>query len=747
MIDEPTLIGGSRIRASGDIRGRQEETLVQSLEPDTSKGKGPISSQRHRTCPALEHPFSGNGDTDEPLPSPQLHPSMRLVFSLQGAVMQLPSLALMAIVNDHVAIQPAYLPAYSAVCFLPHSLKPLWATLSTLGAGSTSKENHNHMLLSTILVANGLTYLGTALWIPVGGVFECFVWGFLRGVTDAWSQFLMDQLRIRQAQRDSKNNSRCYEAVSSKFQSHAATYSSGGSLLASVASFAIFAWRQVHKHGEDSPLSSAVVFALLIGSAVICFAGAATMIHQLQSSKSAHIQPDEGGSDDAYAPILNGQLGQPQPKRTAGLFASGSLLSSQYDSLSPGHDDHQEYEPLVNTDSLAPTSYPSSSIHLSPGPHRRQSQTTIRDKSDIACLVLLQTLLVGGAVKHAVNSLNRGALAWAVAMIVLATCFIGAFLVSSCWVEHPQYEDGYLLTDTTAPRRNASATIPARRLGLYLMLRHSVPLADFLMYSYVYAVFGKDQPIFIQGLAICQSSASMFASWVYGRYLAVRFHAGWGIVGLIAALSILTSLVSLLDIIIVHATLSKEAVDPRSRLLVLSVGVLTSFMGQIGYMPSVVLATANVVTATDSKETAGTGTEGSSSIESMIPRDDEGNRYRYLDTVHDEGIQYATFVACIDFGAQLGDWISVPIIAALGITRENQWANLDKLIILCAMMRLASLAFLFIIRPPSATTVTLANESQMPDGLDVALRPLEPLKESLAYHCQRDHGLTVENFV
>ena len=717
--------------------------MGQSLQPDRSSGHDSINSHQHSDY------------TDEPTSPPHLRRCVKLLFSLQGAAMQLPSLALMAIVNDRVAIPPAYLPAYSAVCFLPHSLKPLWAALSTLGDGSTSKERHIHMLLGILLATNGLTYLGTALWIPVKGVFECFVWGFLRGVTDAWSQFLTDQLLIHQAQSDSSSSSKSYEAVSSIFQSHAATYSSGGSLVASVVSFAIFAVRQIHNGGDGthSPLNSAVVSALLFVSAVTCFAGSAAMIHQLHIAKSTPAHPNEGGCNDTYALNSNGQQGQQQPKCTARLFATLSILSSTNYSVAPGHGRHQEYEPLASADSLTGTTEPSSSVHLpldpslDCGPQQSQVPTTFRDKSDVACLVLLQMLLVGGAVKHSIGPLDRGGYTWAVVMTLLATCFVGSVVVSSCWTEHPRYGDGNLAIETV-PMRNASATISARRLGLFLMLRHSVPNADFLMYSFIYDVFGKHEPILIQGLAIFQSAASLSASWVFGRFLAARFHSGWGIVGLIATLSILTSLISLLDITIVHATIGKEAVDRSLQFLVLTVGIFTSFMGQIGYMPSVILATANVVTSTDSSGTAESRTRGSdSSLELMTPRCDAGNSY--VDAVHDEGIQYATFVACIDFGAQLGDWISVPIISALGIKRENQWANLDKLIILCATMRIASLAFLFIIRPysPSPTTITLPNESQyvlhMSSGLDVAPRSRESSKDNQACCFQGDHSLTI----
>ena len=40
-------------------------------------------------------------------------------------------------------------------------------------------------------------------------------------------------------------------------------------------------------------------------------------------------------------------------------------------------------------------------------------------------------------------------------------------------------------------------------------------------------------------------------------------------------------------------------------------------------------------------------------------------------SVYSAGMQYAIFILCIDFRAQIGDWITVPIVAALGITREN----------------------------------------------------------------------------
>jgi hypothetical protein len=705
---------------NSDTRGSDD--MRPSLDPDTSSGHGPINSGPDLTNPAMEQPFIENGDADE-ASSPQLYPFLKLIFSLQGATMQLPSLALLAIVNDRVAIPPAYLPAYSAVTFLPHSLKPLWATLSTLGADSRSKERHIQMLLGILLAANGLTYVGTALWIPVGGVLECFVWGFLRGVTDAWSQFLTDQLLIRQAQADSNNSShvagnRSYQALSSIFQSHAATYSSGGSLVASVATFAVFAWRQLHKqgNGSDPPLSAAVVFALLLGSACTCFAGAAAVMSQLHVEKKSTLRDQgEDGSEETSAETFVPHCSeQPKPQNRALLFATRSLFSSKYDALSTGDDAYQEDKPVARTDSPSTHTEPPNSKRLpldttqACAPQRSRSRTTVRDKSDVACLLLLQILLVGGAVKGPVASLDKGASIWTAAMILLATCFAGSVLVSSCW-KQPHLYGGDSQHMATPRRNNSAATIPARRLGIYLILRHSVPIAGFLVYSYIYAIFGREEPLFLQCLFMIESTVSMFANWVYGRFLAEHFHSGWKIIGLIAILSIVASLLSLLDVVIVHVANAKEEVDASLRWLVVAVGAVTYFIGQIGYMPSVILTTANVVSTTDANKAVDASTGGSISFSEGRTLGDDAEEEEWTgDAVYDEGIQYATFVACIDFGAQVGNWISVPMIAAFGIQRENHWANLDKFIVLCALMRIASVSFLYIIRPkpPSSSMMT-----------------------------------------
>jgi hypothetical protein len=240
-------------------------------------------------------------------------------------------------------------------------------------------------------------------------------------------------------------------------------------------------------------------------------------------------------------------------------------------------------------------------------------------------------------------------------------------------------------------------------------------LCPFPVYLCTISTVFASEPLFLQCLIIIESAVSTFASWFYGRFLAKNYHSGWGSIGLIAMSSIVSSLLSLLNILVVHMANEKTTVDASLRWLVVFVSTVTYFMGQIGYMPSVILATANVVSSsggnTDSMDQAREGPDSRhqhyTGDGALSPEDSATSNTSYTEdeghsgVVYDEGIQYATFVACIDFGAQMGDWISVPIIAAYGITRANNWANLDRYIVLCALIQIAPVSFLCIIRPTS----------------------------------------------
>ena len=102
------------------------------------------------------------------MPAHSLPTPLRVLFAFNGAIFILPNLALLSIVNDRASIPPSYLPAYGAISFLPWSIKPLYAYLSTWMVA----QHHwirRHTLIATLLGASGLSFWGTA-FVPEDGV-------------------------------------------------------------------------------------------------------------------------------------------------------------------------------------------------------------------------------------------------------------------------------------------------------------------------------------------------------------------------------------------------------------------------------------------------------------------------------------------------------------------------------------------------------------------------------------------------
>jgi len=180
-------------------------------------------------------------------------------------------------------------------------------------------------------------------------------------------------------------------------------------------------------------------------------------------------------------------------------------------------------------------------------------------------------------------------------------------------------------------------------------------------------------------------------------------------------------------------------VDTSLRCLVITVGLTKYFFAELDYMPALVLSTSNVHHSDDEDEKRWkynrvdgrnnrresvnpigervdeekmslsddfqTRIVSSLNIDTLC-NEEEGNHNDDKNTISranvpmiSTGMQYASFLSCIDFGAQIGDWISVPIIASLGITRDNHWDHLDKLVILCSIFRMARVLFLWLICP------------------------------------------------
>jgi len=70
-------------------------------------------------------------------------------------------------------------------------------------------------------------------------------------------------------------------------------------------------------------------------------------------------------------------------------------------------------------------------------------------------------------------------------------------------------------------------------------------------------------------------------------------------------------------------------------------------------------------------------------------------------------MQYGTLLSCIDFGDQIGSWLTVPLIMALGMSRENDWEHLDRFLLLSSGISLLPILLLPILLYETKEHVTM----------------------------------------
>ena len=659
--------------------------------------------------------------------------SLRLVYALNNATFQVSSLALLSIENTRVSIPAEYLPAYGAISFLPYSLRPLFAWISStlLNNTKTSEENknrHDRLLFPAFLLAS-LSFVGT-VFIPSGGIILCFFWGFLRGIAGAWSDFLIGmaviefsklqaQLSLSPSQND---GSTTYAHIVSINTAQSSTAKNIGSFVASIATFAFFA--------RNGTLGETTVNTLLLGTAAIfLFASLVSLKFQFHVGNlltNLDIQ--------RYATVENAIIEHADDVASGDPTNNMHYTSSSLQEVAPSAKNQSETDQSDNSDS-------SSSSTLLP-----QSQETTEPNQKHSRQILEVTTLVAFQILLAVSALQKPLVAamnqttWV--SLVVTSVFVVIFTIFLGY----RYERKAKMKDTPGTSSNEedvklffqSHKLPHRQLNLYFLLRYSLPIAGFLMYSYLYSVFEKE-PMFLQLLSVLKTAVGSLATFCYEKFLSPYCHSGWPLIGLIASLDIIMGFIALLDVWVIRSVKEKEIdgeyfVDNSLRVLVIAAGLAKYFFAELDYMPALVLSTTNVYTDNEvyfeyrndgesseprnhirigqqsERETppsnglslstiSSFNIEFSNEDDSEISSPQTGSSYQKLPIIS-AGMQYASFLSCIDFGAQIGDWITVPIVASLNITRENHWDNLDRLVVICSIFRMTRVVFLWLICPP-----------------------------------------------
>lgn len=251
------------------------------------------------------------------------------------------------------------------------------------------------------------------------------------------------------------------------------------------------------------------------------------------------------------------------------------------------------------------------------------------------------------------------------------------------------------------------------RVGLFLMARHAIPDSTYLMGSFIYTQL-QSTPILLQALSIMTMGMTTLSSWSYGKFFAGYSH-GLSLLIVMAATTIGSSLLSLGNLMVVSESSHGDGHHWSFYLVLFLVGAVTTFAGEWQFLPDVIIATATVGEQEELTETIHSDLEDDVSSEevdsaivplllnedeeSLLVQDPSAQGGRRVDKQYDStGIQYGTLISCIDFGDQIGSWVMVPLVSALGISRENDWAGLDTLIVLTAGLGCLSVLLLGIVR-------------------------------------------------
>jgi hypothetical protein len=578
--------------------------------------------------------------TEEACAKPSLPRPVRFLFALNGFSLAFPMTALLYVVNTRVALSVALLPAYGAVAFLPNSLRPLYAYLS-----QTRRRDRQIALL---LLLSALCTAVTAV-IPRHGVLLCFLVAFGRGVTSAWPEFLLgltlvDDARGQPQPGDEDANNHTFDATCAVYQAQAATWRNIGSLVANVGALGLLS--------HDSGLHPATMNALLGVAAAANVVGAGVAFYYRVGRQESLYTAEE--------------------EEAAGL--------PNYQSILP-----PDTEIGMDEDSL----------HLGETAATHEDWCTFlfnfRRNSNVRLVVLLQMTVVLLALRQPIEDLTS-AFVWQGFTSTSVMALLCTF-AASVWIQK-------------WPR--------AQKVGLFLILRHAMPSVGYLMSSYLWDIFSAT-PYVLQILSFVDMAIATGAAWSYGKVWSA-FASDKALPGLILGMTILASLASLTQIWLVRVLPALTATPLVQFGAVVVVRGLVSWTGEWRFLPDVVLATtclkdnphgsrhatylavrAEAPARAGAEISHGVAVDGTTEDPTPVPEEAADVPESAADR-HAIHMQYGTLISCMDFGGQLGALTLGALVAALGVSRENNWGHLDDLIILCGVLGAASSGFVLIIK-------------------------------------------------
>ena len=456
-----------------------------------------------------------------------------------------------------------------------------------------------------------------------------------------------------------------YNKISGLFQAQAATSRNIGSFTSSICMFILLIIRQQQQQQQqsddhtnestnDSTMTNELVTIMLILTAILPITG--SIIALYYQVGSINIAKNKW-KNDGYGALTN-------------LDTKNELELTQHN---------------INDDQCGQEWNKNEEIENEPDleQSKRKDDERYFPYMDIAIIICFQLLIVSFGIKKIILDYTYPGL-WLQIIIILIFILFTLIVLTT-----------YKTWNETTP------SLIQRGPAFFLILKHSMPNISYQWSSYTYHLF-HSAPMYLQIISLIRSLTSTLGSKYYETFIASRF-TNLIIVFLIT--TIMSTIVSLLYLIPAHFDLKTMDSNQTFQhfIIVLTIGIITSFMDEISFLPSVVLAT-NSVQYLDASHLH--------NDENNHDHDhDHGlNEHMPLDTIpngeqqsnpkqekqHLLGLEYGTYVSCIDFGDQLASWMTVPIVSALSINRGD-WSHLDDLVFICAVLSIVPLLFLCVL--------------------------------------------------
>jgi len=593
------------------------------------------------------------------LPTP-----LRILYGLNGMTEAFPVLALTAMVNDRIEIPVSFLPAYFAVSFLPYSLKPLYA----IAANAAKKRKR--ILVIALYLCSGLFFQITA-FLKQGQVVICFLVAFLRGIFVSAAEFMIGLALLSSAssyvssfssissqmsnRHDSFENHQFHEKLLSCYQSDAATCRNIGSLISQLLSFALIAMsRLVYQGKEDEgegertqhQLSDRLITAFFLISSFFPFVGAFIVAKY----------------------------------RMFGTTCDSEVFANNNKSCCYSKDTQH-----VGIFSIV--------------------------KYDLIGLLTFQLLLLTIGVRSIIVE-NISNQTFVIISFMLGVALIISIVLSRSNQVFPtnSYSATNISNDRSSEKKRIEYMVQhllyLKKVGFYLVLRHAVPSVDVMLSSYIYTIF-RTKPLLLQSMSTLGSVVAVLSTWSYNKIVAEKFSSLDGIKRIIMLATTACCIWGMLAIPYIQSfrSLSKDDIFSGGTILL---GTFTlfrligGFLSEISFMPSIVLATTTVIQdeAIHRNDDDDNDDDDHDAFEDdLCPNANslEPDEYAAESSVSepiDRGIQYGFLVSCIDFGDQMSTFISIPFIVFLGVTRENNWNNLEWFIFISSILGMLSLTCL-----------------------------------------------------